>query len=71
MEYHEQFDVAICTENIEHILNDFKLVRDIADCLKPGGRLLLTTPNYNYRAITSNDNGPFCATETGGHVRRG
>jgi SAM-dependent methyltransferase len=70
-EYHERFDIAICTENIEHILNDLKLIRDISNCLKPGGRLLLTTPNYYYRAITSDDNGPFCRTETGWHVRRG
>jgi SAM-dependent methyltransferase len=70
-EYREQFDVVICAENIEHILNDLKLLRDVADCLKPGGRLLLTTPYYHYRAITSGDNGRFCLTETGGHVRRG
>jgi len=66
-----KFDVAICTENIEHILDDGKLLRDIAACLKPGGRLLLTAPNYHYRAITSTDDGPFCKTETGWHVRRG
>jgi hypothetical protein len=46
-------------------------MRDIYDCLKPGGMLLLTTPNYFYRAITSGDNGPFSRTEDGGHVRRG
>lgn len=43
-----QFDIAICFENIEHIINDQKLMTDIAMCLKPGGKLLLTTPNYNY-----------------------
>jgi len=40
----EKFDIAICFENIEHILDDSKLMADIADCLKPGGRLFLTTP---------------------------
>lgn len=70
-EYNNQFDVAICTENIEHILDDFKLMSDLCRCLKPGGRLLLTTPYYHYRAISSTDNGPFCKVETGGHVRRG
>ncbi len=69
--YHEVFDVAVCTENIEHILNDFKLMRDISKCLKPGGRLLLTTPNYYYRSISAYDNGPFSQIETGWHVRRG
>ncbi|MBL8548650.1 MAG: class I SAM-dependent methyltransferase [Hyphomonadaceae bacterium] len=70
-QFREAFDVAICCENIEHILNDAKLMRDMAACLKPGGRLLLTTPNYHYRAITKDDNGPFATTETGEHVRRG
>ncbi|MFA4903618.1 MAG: methyltransferase domain-containing protein [Desulfobaccales bacterium] len=66
-----QFDVAVCFENIEHIINDKKLIIDIALCLKPGGRLLLTTPNFFYRPITSGDKGPFSKIEDGGHVRRG
>lgn len=65
------FDVAICLETIEHILDDRKLVRDISRTLKPGGRLLLTTPNVDYRAITESDNGPFSTYEDGWHVRRG
>ena len=32
----DKFDVAICFENIEHIIDDGKLFRDIASCLKPG-----------------------------------
>jgi SAM-dependent methyltransferase len=71
IEWKESFDVAICCENIEHILNDQKLMQDISSCLKPGGRLLLTAPYYLYRAITPEDNGPFCKEETGWHVRRG
>ena len=67
----EQFDVAICFENIEHIINDRKLFKDITACLKPGRRLLLTTPNYHYRPLSSEDNGPFLNIEDGGHVRRG
>lgn len=64
-------DVAICTENIEHIIDDFKLMRDIAICLKPGGRLLLTAPYYHFIAMTPTDNGPHSKYEDGGHVRRG
>ncbi|MBC6417506.1 MAG: methyltransferase domain-containing protein [Prochloron sp. SP5CPC1] len=67
----QQFDIAICCENIEHILDDKKLMLDINSCLKPGGRLLLTTPYYHYNAITASDNGPFSKVETGWHVRRG
>jgi SAM-dependent methyltransferase len=68
---HSRFDVAICLENIEHIIDDRKLIKDIASCLKPGGRLLLTTPYLLYRAITPDDKGPFSKAEDGGHVRRG
>jgi SAM-dependent methyltransferase len=65
------FDVAICFENIEHIIDDKKLIIDIAGCLKPGGRLLLTAPFLLYRPMTSGNKGPFSKTEDGGHVRRG
>lgn len=67
----DRFDFAICAENIEHILDDAKLVRSIAACLKPGGRLLLTAPFLHYRAITVEDMGPFSLIEDGWHVRRG
>jgi len=66
-----KFDVAICFENIEHIIDDRKLMKDIAACLKPGGRLLLTTPHLRYRPLSAGDRGPFSKTEDGGHVRRG
>lgn len=70
-EYKGCFDVALCFENIEHILDDRKLMMDIANCLRPGGRLLLTTPNFYYRAVTTAEYGPFEKVEAGGHVRRG
>ena len=66
-----QFDVAICLENIEHIINDQKLIDDITTCLKPGGKLLLTTPNYHLIPLTDDDAGPFLEIEDGRHVRRG
>lgn len=66
------FDVVLCTETIEHIAQDQKLMTDLAACLNPGGRLLLTTPYEHYRAITPSDNGPFVMDRTDGwHVRRG
>ena len=67
----DTFDVALCCENIEHVLDDAKLMTDISGVLKPGGRLLLTTPNYDYRPISAGDLGPFSPIENGGHVRRG
>jgi 2-polyprenyl-3-methyl-5-hydroxy-6-metoxy-1,4-benzoquinol methylase len=69
--YKAAYDFALCLENVEHILDDRKLIRDIASCLKPGGRLLLTTPYYFYRPISKEDRGPFSAEENGAHVRRG
>ncbi len=66
-----KYDVAICFENIEHIIDDKKLIKDIAAALKPGGRLLLTAPNLLYKPMTREDKGPFSIIEDGGHVRRG
>ncbi len=42
----KDYDVIINCENIEHIINDAKLMRDMGSHLKPGGHLLLTTPNF-------------------------
>ncbi len=66
-----QYDFVINFENIEHIINDKKLFQDIYNLLKPGGTLLLTTPNINYLPMSREDLGPFKAEENGGHVRRG
>jgi SAM-dependent methyltransferase len=65
------FDVVICLETIEHVVEDLKLMRAMARCMKPGGRLLLTTPHLLYTAISPGDMGPFSTVEDGGHVRRG
>jgi len=66
-----KFDALVCTENIEHILDDAKLMRDMAACLKPGGAIYLTSPNEDYRPMTKDDLGPFVPIENGGHVRKG
>jgi len=70
-EFAGKFDVAISFENIEHVIDDRKLMKDIYRVLKPGGCLLLTTPNYYYEAMSPGDNGPFSREEDGWHVRRG
>lgn len=66
-----KFDVAICCEAIEHIIDDKKLMQDIAGCLKPGGKLLLTAPNFDLKPIDPAHAGPFPTVEDGGHVRKG
>jgi len=39
------FDVVLCFQVIEHIANDHSLLKDIHRVMKPGGVLLMTTPN--------------------------
>jgi SAM-dependent methyltransferase len=42
----EAFDVVVSCETIEHVLTPREAVRELARVLRPGGQLLLTTPNY-------------------------
>jgi 2-polyprenyl-3-methyl-5-hydroxy-6-metoxy-1,4-benzoquinol methylase len=41
----QTFDAVFSTEGIEHLENHFSFLRGICRILKPGGILLLTTPN--------------------------
>lgn len=43
----DQFDVVVCSEVIEHVENQYALLAQIHDFLKPGGYCVLTTPNGN------------------------
>lgn len=47
------FDCVISFQVIEHIRRDVELVREIHRVLRPGGRLILTTPNAP-RSLTRN-----------------
>lgn len=40
-----EFDLAICSEVIEHIPESAQAIANLYQALKPGGYLLLTTPN--------------------------
>jgi len=65
------YDYVLSLENIEHVIDDRKLMNDLSACLKPGGWLILSAPNQLYRAIERSDDGPFSKVEDGWHVRRG
>jgi len=39
------FDYVACVEGIEHVENPYRLVRDFARILRPGGAIVLSTPN--------------------------
>ena len=62
------FDQALCLEVIEHIVDDRKLLRDLASVIRPGGRLLLTTPYLHHVPYYDE---LVTEAEDGGHVRTG
>ncbi len=39
------FDMVACLEGIEHVVDRHRTLRELRRVLKPGGRLVLTTPN--------------------------
>lgn len=41
----ESFDAVICCEGIEHVFSPFHLFAELARVLRPGGLLIITTPN--------------------------
>ena len=47
------YDVVLCFQVVEHIRDDNAFVKDIYRVLKPGGTLLLSTPN---KALSLTDN---------------
>lgn len=46
-----QFDLILSFETIEHIANEQQFLKNIYDMLKPGGRLVLSTPFGQGRGI--------------------
>jgi SAM-dependent methyltransferase len=64
------FEQIICLETIEHVSDDQGLVSRLALMLKPGGRILLSTPFDRHRHLYTEDPHPS-PVEDGSHVRYG
>ena len=50
----KQFDVVTCFETIEHLANDGIFLKKISSLLKPGGILLISSPNEEVIPCTKN-----------------
>jgi SAM-dependent methyltransferase len=44
----DTYDIIVCTEVLEHVLNPFAAIGEVRRMLKPGGRLLASSP-FNFR----------------------
>ena len=67
----ESFDAAICSETIEHVADEAKVISEIARVLRPGGLLFITAPNlWNaHRLIESIKHWDFAVHLMEGHLR--
>lgn len=73
-ELENSFDIVLSAEVIEHLLYPRELVRAAKKCLKPNGRLILTTPYHGYLknlvlAISGKMDSHFTSLWDGGHVK--
>jgi len=67
----DNFDCVVCTETIEHIIDDLRVVNALGGALHQDGILLVTVPNSQYRPMDRGDAGPWYPVEDGRHVRKG
>jgi 2-polyprenyl-3-methyl-5-hydroxy-6-metoxy-1,4-benzoquinol methylase len=70
----ENFDVAIATEVIEHLVTPFNLPRFAKQLLRPGGYLIISTPYHGYLknlilALTDRWDTHLSPFWDGGHIK--
>lgn len=70
----DAFDIVISSEVIEHLFYPKELLKNAKKCLKPNGRLILTTPYHGYLknlslAVTNKMDNHFTALRDGGHIK--
>ncbi|MEA5516921.1 class I SAM-dependent methyltransferase, partial [Nodularia sp. UHCC 0506] len=68
------FDIVIAAEVVEHLFIPKELVKNAKKCLKPNGRLILTTPYHGYvkntiLALSGKMDRHFTALWDGGHIK--
>ena len=54
-----KFNIITCTETIEHIIDEKKLIQNISNLLVDKGLLFLTTPNLFFKFKDKDEDGPF------------
>lgn len=64
----ESFDLSVCVDVMEHILEDVEVFRNIHASLRPGGMLLISTPSDQGGSDVSEDSDESFIGE---HVRDG
>lgn len=70
----DKFDIVITAEVIEHLFYPKELVRNVKQCLKPNGRLILTTPYHGYLknlmlAVSGKMDNHLTTLWDGGHIK--
>ncbi len=68
LDYHEEYDLALCIDNLEHIEDDVKVLENIYFALKKGGIAIIHVPNYYRRWFVFKWQKNF---DVPGHVRPG
>jgi 2-polyprenyl-3-methyl-5-hydroxy-6-metoxy-1,4-benzoquinol methylase len=69
----EGYDVIVCMEVIEHFHSRFMpaFIKAVSACLKPGGKLLLSTPVYDGKRMAANHINEMDVPTLQAHIEKG